>query len=77
MSIILSYRLSSTSTSISPVGYYSVGKLSGFTRNTSPISIGVTGLTIDTGLTTFPSLQRRGGPGDDTWKQTGGLKSPE
>ena len=69
--------LASTSTSISPVGYYSVGKLSNFTRSSSPISLSVTGLTIDSGLTTFPSLQRRGGPGDDTWKQTGGLRTPE
>ena len=69
--------LASTSTTLSPVGYYSVGKLSNFTRSSSPISIEVTGLTIDSGLTTFPTLQRRGGPGDDTWKQTGGLKTPE
>ena len=60
-----------------PVGYYSVGKLSGFNRNSSPISIGVNGLTVDVGLTTYPTLQRRGGPGDDTWKQTGGLITPE
>jgi len=69
--------LASTSTSISPVGYYSVGKLTNFTRSSSPISLSVTGLTVDVGLTTFPTLQRRGGPGDDTWKQTGGLKTPE
>ena len=29
------------------------------TRGISPISIGVTGLTIDAGLTTFPTIQRR------------------
>ena len=69
--------LASTSTTLSPVGYYSVGKLSNFTRSSSPISLSVTGLTVDVGLTTFPTLQRRGGPGDDTWKQTGGLKTPE
>ena len=69
--------LASTSTTLSPVGYYSVGKLTNFTRSSSPISLSVTGLTVDVGLTTFPTLQRRGGPGDDTWKQTGGLKTPE
>tara|TARA_B100000700_G_scaffold250977_1_gene281842 strand:- start:15038 stop:28432 length:13395 start_codon:yes stop_codon:yes gene_type:complete len=68
----------STGASINdPVGYYSVGKLSGFDRSSSPISIGVNGLTVDVGLTTYPTLQRRGGPGDDTWKQTGGLITPE
>jgi hypothetical protein len=43
----------------SPVGNFSVGKISGFTRSTNPISIGVTGLTIDAGLSTFPFIQRR------------------
>ena len=60
-----------------PVGYYSVGEISGFDRSSSPISIDVNGLTVDVGLTTFPTLQRRGGPGDDTWKQTGGLITPQ
>ena len=60
-----------------PVAYYSVGKLTGFDRSSSPISIGVNGLTINVGLTTFPTLQRRGGSGDDTWHQTGGLITPE
>ena len=43
----------------SPVGNFSVGKISGFTRSINPISIGVTGLTIDAGLSTFPFIQRR------------------
>ena len=42
-----------------PIGKFSWGRLSGFTRSTSPISIGVTGFTIDSGLSTFPSIQRR------------------
>jgi len=68
----------STGASINdPVGYYSVGKISGFDRSSSPISINVNGLTVNSGLTTFPTLQRRGGPGDDTWQQTGGLITPE
>ena len=40
-------------------GMFSWGRLSGFTRGTNPVSIGVTGLTIDSGLTTYPSIQRR------------------
>jgi hypothetical protein len=34
--------------------------LSGFSRSGSPISIGVTGNTVDVGLTTFATIQRRG-----------------
>jgi len=40
-------------------GRFSWGRLSGFTRASSPISIGVTGLRVDAGLTTFPTIQRR------------------
>jgi hypothetical protein len=43
-----------------PVGKYSWGRLSGFTRSSSPISIGVSGNTVDVGLSTFPTIQRRG-----------------
>jgi len=44
-----------------PVGTFSWGRLSGASiRSSSPISIGVTGLTIDAGLTTFPTITRRG-----------------
>jgi hypothetical protein len=42
-----------------PVGKYSWGRLSGFTRSSSPISIGVSGNTVDVGLSTFPTIQRR------------------
>jgi len=48
------------STSGVNVGTFSWGRLSGFTRSSSPISIGVTGLTIDSGLSTYPTIQRRG-----------------
>ena len=41
------------------IGGFSWGRLSGFTRGENPVSIGVTGLTIDSGLTTYPSIQRR------------------
>jgi hypothetical protein len=42
------------------VGNFSWGKISGFTRSTSPIAIGVSGFAINSGLTTFPTIQRRG-----------------
>ena len=51
--------LASTGSTSNPVGKYSWGKLSGFSRSGSPISIGVTGNTIDVGLSTFPTIQRR------------------
>jgi hypothetical protein len=46
-------------TSGTSVGKFSWGKLEQFTRS-SPISIGVSGFTVNPGLTTFPTLQRRG-----------------
>ena len=45
-----------TSTSL---GRLSWGRLYNATRSSNPISIGVTGLTINTGLTTFPTIQRK------------------
>ena len=44
----------------SSIGKYSWGKLSGFTRSNSPISIAVSGYSVDVGLSTFPIIQRRG-----------------
>jgi hypothetical protein len=52
--------LTTTGNVSNPVGKFSWGRLSGFTRSTSPISIGVSGNTIDVGLSTFPTIQRRG-----------------
>ena len=46
-------------TSGTTIGSFSWGRISGFTRGVNPVSIGITGLTIDSGLTTFPSIQRR------------------
>jgi len=44
-----------------PVGRFSWGRFSLFERSTiNPIAIGVSGLTIDAGLSTFPIFQRRG-----------------
>jgi hypothetical protein len=52
--------LLTTGSTTNPCGRFSWGRLSGFASRTSPISIGVTGLTIDSGLSTFPTIQRRG-----------------
>ena len=46
-------------TSGSMVGNFSWGKMSGFSRSSSPISIGVTGKIVDVGLSTFSTIQRR------------------
>ena len=42
------------------VGNFSWGRISGFSRSQNPVSYAVTGYTINSGLTTFPQLQRRG-----------------
>ena len=61
-----------TGTLLSPVGSYSWGKISGFTRSTTnPISIAVTSYT-SSGLTTYPTVQRRGG--SSGLRKTGALK---
>ena len=52
--------IATTGSLTNPCGTLSFGKISGFSRSSSPISIGVTGLNIDAGLSTFPILQRRG-----------------
>ena len=54
----------------SAIGGFSWGKLSGFARSANPIAIGVTGLTIDAGLSTYPTIQRR----DYGLRDTGGLR---
>jgi hypothetical protein len=43
-----------------PIGRFSWGRFYGFSRSKNPISIGVSGFTVDSGLSTFPSIQRRG-----------------
>jgi hypothetical protein len=43
-----------------PVGKYSWGRMSGFSRSSSAISINVSGNTVDVGLSTFATIQRRG-----------------
>ena len=42
-----------------PLGNISWGRLYNFTTRANPISIGVTGLVVDSGLSTFPTIQRR------------------
>ena len=49
-------------TSGSMVGNFSWGKMSGFSRSSSPISIGVSGKTVDVGLSTFSTIRRRSTP---------------
>ena len=41
------------------LGRISWGRLYNASRNSNPISIGVTGLTVNSGLTTFPTIQRK------------------
>ena len=41
------------------LGRISWGRLYNLTRASSPVSIGVTGLTVNTGLSTFPTIQRK------------------
>ena len=61
--------IASTGSSSIAVGRFSLGRLSGFTRNNNPIAIAVTGKTINSGLTTFPTIQRRG----VGWRDTGSV----
>ena len=52
------YNVSETGVTTS-LGRLSWGRLYNATRSDNPISIGVTGLTINSGLTTFPTIQRK------------------
>ena len=51
------------------IGKFSWGLMTSITRSSTPISIGVTGKTVDVGLSTFPSIQRR----SDGLRQNGSL----
>ena len=48
------------STSGNHVGEFSWGLFTSITRSSAPISINVSGKTVDVGLSTFPTIQRRG-----------------
>lgn len=52
--------LSSVGSISNPIGKFSWGRMSGFSRSISPISIVVSGNTVDVGLSTFATIQRRG-----------------
>jgi hypothetical protein len=52
--------IATTGTISSPIGKFSWGRLSGFTRSDSPISLTVSGNTVNVGLSTFSDIQRRG-----------------
>ena len=55
-----STNLSGISSTGDFVGEFSWGLFTSITRSNNPISIGVTGKTVDVGLSTFPTIQRRG-----------------
>jgi hypothetical protein len=50
---------STSGTYTRPVGKFTWGKISGFTRELDPVSIAVTGRTVTSGLSTYPIIQRR------------------
>jgi len=60
------------------VGEFHWGRLYGndLKRSSNPISIGVTGLTVDAGLSTFPTIQRKyfGDPSVRGLRSTGALR---
>jgi hypothetical protein len=54
--------IATTGSAIAPVlslGNISWGRIYNYDSRTNPVSIGVTGLIVDSGLSTFPSIQRR------------------
>ena len=54
------------------LGKLSWGRIYNYDNRTNGISIGVTGLTVDAGLSTFPTIQRRGNFGEG---KTGAIRS--
>ena len=54
-----------------PVGKFSWGRISGFTRSNNPISIGVSGYNVSSGILTYPTIQRR----SYGLRNTGSIKS--
>ena len=51
--------IATTGSTTLPLGNISWGRIYNFQTRLNPVSIGVTGLTIDSGLSTFPTIQRR------------------
>ena len=62
--------LSTTGTFNNPVGRFTWGRISSFSRSSNPISIGVTGKNVTSGLSTFPIIQRR----DVGLRETGAIR---
>jgi hypothetical protein len=54
------------------LGKLSWGRIYNYDNRSNGISIGVTGLTVDAGLSTFPTIQRRGNFGEG---KTGAIRS--
>ena len=52
--------INTVGTSSTICGRFSWGRLFNVTRSSSPVSIGVTGLDVNSGLSSFPTIQRRG-----------------
>ena len=52
--------IGTTGTTSNSVGKFSWGKISGFSRSSNPISIGLSGFNVRSGLSTYPTIQRRG-----------------
>ena len=67
--------LSTSGEKYSPVGAFSWGRLyqksGSLTRATNPIGIALSNYTVNSGLTTFPTLQRR----DEGMRDSGAIKS--
>ena len=51
--------IATTGSTTLPLGNVSWGRIYNYGTRSNPISIGVTGLTVDSGLSTFPTIQRR------------------
>ena len=51
--------IATTGSQSNPVGKFSLGRISAFSPRSSPISIKVSGNTVNTGLSTFATIQRR------------------
>jgi hypothetical protein len=52
--------IATTGTVPNPIGKFSWGKISGFSRSSNPVSIGISGYEVNPGLSSYPTVQRRG-----------------
>jgi hypothetical protein len=58
--VLSTSNISGISTDGDFCGRFSWGRLSGIRRSSNPVSIGVSGYTVNSGLTTYPQILRRG-----------------